>query len=70
VGGSDGGECRGEREGVQYLDDPCETEVGNFDDAILPDENVARGEVSVYVVLRLQVGHTGGDLSGDVYQLR
>ena len=52
------------------LDDPCQPKVGNLHDAVITDENVASGEVSVDVVLRLEVRHAGGDLRRDVHQRR
>ena len=53
-----------------YLDDASESEVGNFDDVVVADENVASSKVAMDVVLRLEVRHSTRDLCRDVNQLR
>ena len=52
------------------FDEPGQAEVCDLADVVLADQNVSGRQISVDVVLRLKVGHSGGDLSSHVDQLR
>ena len=43
-------------------DNPSKAEVSNLNGVILPDENVGRSQVTMYVALFLEVGHSIGNL--------
>lgn len=53
-----------------YLDKPGETEVGDLDDVAVSHEHVPGRQISVDVVLGLEVCHTGRYLRRHVDQLR
>ena len=47
---------------VENRDKPGQSEVGDLDDVVLTDEDVSCGQISMNVVLGLEVGHAGSDL--------
>ena len=53
-----------------FLDESRQTEICDLADVVLADQNVSGSQIAVDVVLGLQVGHAGGDLSSHVDQLR
>lgn len=46
-----------------YHEDSCQAKVSHFANVILPDENISGRQISVDVVLQLQVSHPRGHLS-------
>jgi hypothetical protein len=52
------------------LDETGKAEISNFDQVILANEDVPGGQITVNVILRLQVSHTGRNLRAHVDQVR
>jgi len=53
-----------------YLGDSRKSEIGDFADIVQPHKDVARGQVTMNVVVLLQVSHSCGDLRRNFDQSR
>ena len=53
-----------------FLDEPSQSEISDLANIILSNQNVPGGQITMDVVLRLEVGHPSGDLCSHVDQLR